>query len=196
MNFKKINLFVATLAMAGAMAPVVAAHADNTTDPTKAQGTTRIEFQKASGSQGLTLDKAPSFEFNNHDITANMSMDYDANQSTPIQVTDLTGSSDGYHVTPQANNLTLDGNTSVVLPVSQLSMTVADGAKNTSGGYVHGTTGTQIFGAAATVATGDANTNGTNASGNTNSHIKLSGNQVKAGTYNGTIDYTVATGLN
>lgn len=147
-NFKKINLFVAALATAGALAPVTAfadeapaapAATQNTTD-TEIHGYTKISFSPDDKTGILTLNQVPNFDFGSTKLAQSYS-DMSAKGAT-IKVTDLTGKNQGYKVTAKAGSLK---NGSAVLPVADLLITTDNGKETASQGQITGTGATSVY---------------------------------------------------
>ncbi|MBS9339162.1 hypothetical protein G6R29_05950 [Fructobacillus sp. M2-14] len=189
-NFKKLNLVVATLAVAAAVAPV-SAFADTKVDDTHRDGTATINFQGQNGK--ITLDQVPDFDFSTHDLGELLSngLKFTTNGDKSIKVTNLTGSNDPYTVTAQANELK-QGDT--VLPVQSFLFNAQNGNKNSFDGLITGAGDQDIYKQSKTVATGDKNANGTLESGTTSANMTLSANNVKNGSYKGDINYTLTSG--
>lgn len=210
-KFTKLNLVVATLLTAGALATPAAAFADdNATSPAVAgvdnqqgagnknlTGKAKITFT-GDTTKGLTLDHVPNFDFQTRTLTSNMNSQYTADGEY-IQVTDLTGSSNGYIVSAKADQLAYENDNGIKLPMATSNgflFTTTDGkADDSTHGQITGNGAVNIYGNdAVTVASGNKNANGTNKSGKTTAQLNLNNNTIKAGTYSGNIDYTLASG--
>ncbi|MBS9335463.1 WxL domain-containing protein [Fructobacillus sp. M1-13] len=194
-NFTKLNLAVATLLTAGALAPVSAFAADNTVETNdtenvqKITGNTKITFEGTDGA--LTLNQVPNFDFDNHKLSKSYDT-FESKNGGTVKVTDLTGSGKGYFVTANASDLTNNGAT---LQTKSFNFTAANSAVDeATKGQITGSTDTPIFKTTTKIVEGNADATGTLESGATSAKLTLSGNNVKAGTYTGTIDYTLSNG--
>lgn len=191
-NFKKLNLAVATLAVASAMAPVSAFAAD-TNNSKEMTGHSSIEFTGIDGD--ITLQQAPDFEFKSHDLAGlKNTKEFTADGST-FKVLNLSGNDKGYYITAQASDLKTEGD-AYTLPTDQFFLQATNGDESQSSikGNMTGFDALDIFNKKQTVAVGNKDANGTIESGKTNAKLTLKNDNVKALAYKGTIDYTLNNG--
>lgn len=191
MFLKKKLIYVAGLSIAllTASIPVNVKAADS--DLT-GSGTTKVEFT-APTDGSLILNKVPSYDFASHVLASSYS-GFTATGDNAYQVTDLRGGDTGYEITANASPLV---NGESTLPVTTFTTTAADGtADDVTGGKISGANAVDIYGTSNIVATGNASSNGQFSSGTTSAEMSLStASGVRAGTYAGTIDYTLVGSL-
>lgn len=191
-NFKKLNLAVATLAVASAMAPV-SVFADDDTGVREMQGNSTITFE---GSNFLSLTQVPDFTFDGGKLDNLQNNKQFTATGKAFTVVNLTGNSNGYTIEATASELTSQDSAKKILPVAEFNLQAdnGDASKSTIGGKITGYSPLNIYKNTQTVAKGNEDANGEISSGKTTATLKLSSENVKATTYKGTIDYTLKNG--
>ncbi|MDR1568186.1 MAG: WxL domain-containing protein [Streptococcaceae bacterium] len=161
----------------------------------KKEGTSTVTFEGIDvNNGGLVLDKASSIVFATT-TTGNGSADYViAGTSTEgITVTDLRGGDEGWTVTAKASDLKAsNGGNNYTLPVTSVTLTIADSVATKDSEKVKGAAGADIYTAANKICFGQSDTNGTWSSAIPTSEIQVKKAGVKALTYTGKIEYTLS----
>ncbi|WP_172356345.1 WxL domain-containing protein [Lactococcus insecticola] len=178
MKKKLILGAVGTIAAVTLFAGVVNA---DTTDPAPLIGESSIVINAGA----ITLDTVPSLTFEDQDITEDGFIS-DGEASDVFTITDLRGGDTGWILNAVASELTLTTG-AYDLPVSDLTITPAEGGIEDSD--VTGISG-NIYQTEGTILKAGPDTNGKQEIDVDSSSLSA-GEALKAGTYEGTITYTL-----
>jgi hypothetical protein len=185
-HYKHIALTAMTLV--GTTTAFGAAHAADTMD-----GTATITVV-APATDALSLTATPNIDFGTATIGATNGV-LPGITDKPYTIVDLRGGSTGYRVQVEASDFTLKTDATKVLPVTTMTLKVADSAN----GQLTGTgSDVNILKQQAVVLTGGADANGTQVSGDVTAGLTLDNAKVgslKVGQYQATVTHSIVSGI-
>lgn len=184
-NIKR--LFLGSLGILGIASMVGVVSAADTMD---GQATLTVVAPK----DALSLKTTPNIDFGSATI-GNINGEISGTTDNPYTIIDLRGGSTGYRVQVESGPFTLKTDSSKVLPVTSMTMKVA----NSTNGQLTGTSSdVNIYGQQAVLVTGGVDSNGTQISGNVTSKLTLDATKVgslKVGEYRANVTHSIVSGV-
>jgi hypothetical protein len=148
----------------------------------------------APTADALSLTGAPNIDFGTATIGA-VSGVLPGATDKPYTIIDLRGGSTGYQVQVAASKFTLKSDNTKQLPVTAMTMQVAD---STNGELTGTGSHVNIYQQPAVVLTGGVDSNGTQVSGDVSAGLTLDGTKIgslKVGQYQATVTHSVVSGI-